>query len=1343
MVRTTLCVLAMSCCRVLSILAAPTAESIEFFEKRIRPILVQDCYECHRSGVSEKGGLALDHREAVLKGGRSGKVIVPGDPEASLLIKAIRHEMDQLTMPKAGARLESSVIADFEKWIRMGAPDPRDRPASDTEIAADNSWDALLRRRASWWSFRPIEKFKIPISDGTSQHPIDLFVRAKLREVGLTPASKAEPRTLVRRLSYVLRGLPPTPEELKEFDHNSSNVTCEKWIDSLLASPRFGEHWARHWMDWVRYADSHGSEGDPMIPYAWRYRDYLIRALNEDVPYDQLLREHLAGDLLAEPRIDRELGINESALGIGHFRMVLHGFAPTDALEERVRNIDDQIDVISKAFLGLTVSCARCHNHKFDAISQKDFYAMYGILAATTPASIGVGAQSSETKPKRAELASIKSKIKPAISDAWLKGADGLAARLVKPAEKLRISISSAKDKRSILHLLFLAEKHNRNVRAAVAEWNPQVKGVSNAVELVKRWSFERGSDETDWIRNGTIEFSPAGGFVVAQDGDRVLDTILPAGMYTHLATSRDRGVFLSPRFKLDHDYNLWLRVAGDGGAVARYVIQNYPRDGSIYPVTRLNGGDWRWIKYPLNYWTGDRMHVELSTAADQAVLADTEAIRSWFGITDVLITRRGEDRPDDRGELNDFLTKVLQELELKNFEDLANGYARALHQALLAWQTDQIDDSQVHFLNQALQLGLVDNSLASASAIKPFVIAYRDLERSLPEPVRAPGLIETAVEEQPLLVRGDHKHPGEIVPRRFLEAFRSTPYQTARSGRSELADDFLGAGRPLSSRVIVNRVWQHMFGRGLVGTPDNFGRLGEPPSHPELLDFLADWFGQNGYSIKKLIRLIATSETWQASSRPPAGASESDPENKFLSHANLRRLEAEAIRDSLFAVSGSLSDEMYGPSVPGTASRRSVYLRVKRNDLDLLLSTFDAPVPSGTKGRREVTNVPGQSLAFLNDTLILELAERWGTRLEHESASRERTEQIEAMFLDALGRRPVSSELQASQRLLDVMKKEKESLSVQHRSLEKELLSKTEQLAAVRSAGRSRVELHRAEVTVNHPRSVPQPAGDWDFSRGLKDQVGNLDSRVFGNARIEDGALLVDGKSSYLATEALNVSLREKTLEAWVQLETLDQQGGGVITVQDLGGEIFDSIVFGEQQTGHWMAGSEFFNRTKDFSGPTETEAEKTPVHIAVTYLSDGTITLYRNGNSYGRSYRSKGPVEFLAGKSQVLFGNRHGTPGSNRNLAGKIFRARLYPRALRPDEIQDLARDHTGIVTDQDLVAALDETERWEYEALEMARTQIQERLKKIDSEKGLLSPWANLAHALFNLKEFIYVQ
>jgi len=399
----------------------------EFFESRIRPVLAQECYQCHAVATKKKGGLLLDSRAGLLKGGSSGPAIVPGKPGESFLLKTIRHEDPELKMPRNGAKLDAGTIRDFETWIARGAFDPRDNPPSKEEVTKETSFDAVLRRRKTWWSFQPITAPPVPAIAGVP-HPVDRFLRSRMG--ALPPAPEAGPRIFVRRCFLILTGLPPAPEDVETFvaDHaKNPQAAVEVLVDRLLASPRFGERWARHWMDMMRYAETHGSEGDPAIPHAWRYRDYLVRALNADVPYAQLVREQIAGDLLEKPRLVD--GLNESALGIGHLRMVLHGFSPTDSLDELVTFTDNQIDTVTKAFLGLTVSCARCHDHKFDALSQADFTALYGIFSSTRPAVIDVNV------PERQALnidriAALKTELKATLAEQWLASVDRTISKL-------------------------------------------------------------------------------------------------------------------------------------------------------------------------------------------------------------------------------------------------------------------------------------------------------------------------------------------------------------------------------------------------------------------------------------------------------------------------------------------------------------------------------------------------------------------------------------------------------------------------------------------------------------------------------------------------------------------------------------------------------------------------------------------------------------------------------------------------------------------------------------------------------------------------------------------------
>ncbi len=595
--------------------AAPTPEQIEFFESRIRPILAQDCYECHSTAGKQKAGLVLDSRAGWQKGGDSGDVIVPGKPGESLLLRTVRHLEPDLKMPKNGPKLEERVVRDFEKWIAMGAPDPRDAPPSAAEVAHDRDWKAVLERRKGWWSFQPVQHPAPPAATSWSAQPVDRFLENAMSARGLAPAADAEPRTILRRLSYVLTGLAPTPEETEQFNRDAAgnlDSAIAGAADRLLASPRFGEQWARHWMDWVRYAETHGSEGDAQIPYAWRYRDYLIRALNADVPYPQLVRENIAGDLLEHPRTNAALGINESALGAGQYRFVLHGFTPTDALDEQVTFTDNQIDTISKAFLGLTVSCARCHNHKFDAISQTDFYALYGVMASCRPALIDVNLPE-KTKRITEEMTELKRGIKGLLVRSWLEQPGEIARRLRawQPADDKQKAALTAGGTGALSPWIKLhglpPEKLAGEWKRLSAEYEDKFARKDLRDEPVLA-SWDSFRIDREFLKSGAgfDEAQSAGRFMIDREGDRIVSRVLPLGVYSSSLSDKQRGILSSPRF-VSQGGTLWLRLRGDGKARARYVVDNYPRTGTVFPKVELTGGADQWVSWNLDYWKGDQ----------------------------------------------------------------------------------------------------------------------------------------------------------------------------------------------------------------------------------------------------------------------------------------------------------------------------------------------------------------------------------------------------------------------------------------------------------------------------------------------------------------------------------------------------------------------------------------------------------------------------------------------------------------------------------------------------------------------------------------------------------------
>ena len=1378
------------------------ADQVDFFERKIRPVLVEHCYQCHNSGGKAEGGLKLDDRAGLLKGGDRGAAVIPGKAEESLLLGAIRHDHDDLRMPQGGPKLKPDVVADFARWIDRGAIDPRDKPPTADELAKATSWESIRERRKQWWSFQPLKSVALPPTDAPGSHPVDRLLAAGRRAAGLAPAPIADRRTLIRRLTFALVGLPPRPEEIEQFVGDSAPDAYERVVDRLLASPRFGERWARHWMDWFRYAETHGSEGDPAIPYAWRYRDYLIRALNADIPYDQLVREHVAGDLLPQPRIDAEQGVNESALGTGHYRMVQHGYVPTDALEEQVRFADNQIDTLSKAVLGLTLSCARCHHHKFDPLSQRDFYGWYGILASCRPAIITV--DTAERRQRhRAELARLKHAIKSKIADAWEASSQHLADQLQKapppasraereqraknkqPVDAWQLAVDEAADSGGRSPLGAWVTMRGRSEKALVDEWQRQARQWSeraqqqaafDAEKFPLRWDLRKdyqnwfklgdglGNKPDDGLDSGLGDGpSAAGEFHILSGGPQVVSNVYPAGVYTHRLSTKENGVLTSPSFPIDCD-EICVRVSGGGGSRVRYVVQNYPRAILIYPSARPNQETNHWYRWDAKYWKGEQGHIEIATASDLPTDIAANDDRSWFGIVEVVGRNADGPVPPETGNP---LFSVLEPTPAppESPAVLADRYAAALGACIRAWRAGAMTDAQAEFLGYFVERRLLPNTMDELPAAAGSVAEYRSLERELPVPIRAPGVQEGTPMDQPLLIRGDHRKPGEVVPRRFLEVFDATPYRTRQSGRLELAASLTDPHNPLVPRVIVNRLWHHLFGVGIVPTTDNFGRLGDEPTQPELLDYLAARFsGQcppdgaaplKPWSLKGMVRLLVTSDAFRSSSHASPQAAELDSDNRQLSHFRVRRLEAEAIRDALLATAGHLDLAAWGPSVSGNGNRRSVYVRVQRNALDPLLGTFDAPEPHMTQGRRTSTNVPAQSLTLLNDPVVVDAAQRWAARIIGPGVNpvsfddRAIQQRIVRMFTEALAREPTADELSRSIDYLRSSMGQDEDAQREVSRLTRETARCRSALEAIASPVRQRLFDQRggedSAAATPAAAALPAPIARWEFETDYSDSIGKLRGEPHGSARLENGGLVLDGRS-HVVVSPLPLRLREKTLEIWVQCDGLDQRGGGVMSVETIGGGVFDAIVYAERDSRQWLSGSNFFARTQPFGGAAESEAQNRPIHLAIVYQEDGTIAAYRDGQPYGEPYSSKSIVTFEPERSQILFGLRHSPPGGNKFFKGSIFQAQLWDRALTREQVAACARRQVRYLSADALLAALPEPDKAEYGRLCDELTEIEHQLRQLAPRLAPSDPrraWQDLAQSIFNLKEFIYVR
>lgn len=801
--------------------AAATDE--EFFELRVRPVLAAKCGSCH--GPASMAGLRVDSREALLQGGARGPAIRPGDSAASLLIRAVTHADPKLKMPPGGRLAESEVEA-LRQWIDAGAPWPQRaaRPAAPSR---------------KHWSFEPVRSVSPPLVEPPewAGSAVDRFLYARMKAQGLSPLPRAAPRTLIRRVTLDLTGLPPDPEQVAAFERDPSPEAFARVVDRLLSSPRYGERWGRFWLDIARYSDDklNSTQDDPR-PNAFRYRDWVIQAFNEDMPYDLFVKAQIAGDLL--PHADKY------EPGVGFYAM-----SPEFQ--------DDRVDATGRGFLALTIGCAQCHDHKFDPIPQKDFYSLLGVFQNTklheTP--LAPEAEVKAWDARKKEIDDLDAAVKAFVKAQALSLAEVLAHRT---ADYLRA-----------------ARSEDPEAAARAAELD---------AETVRRWSeYLTKPPEHSYPLDDPERFAREALRVFARKKE--IDEL----NLIRLGGSKDREVLSQANLvSLEREeYVLWRDLYGDKGLFYYGEEQ----------IGRFLSGEWK-------------RHLETQQAR-----------------------------------------------------------LRALREAL--------------------------------PPRYPFLHSLRDVEK--PANMR-------------IHLRGNPENLGEEAPRRFLQVLceGEPPLFQRGSGRLELAEAIANARNPLTARVIVNRVWRHLFGRGLVGTPSNFGALGEKPSHPDLLDYLASRLVALNWSLKGLQRelLLTRAYATASASRDPEFARNAaiDPANVCLWRGHRERLDAEALRDSLLWASGRLELSVGGP--PGKLEpgyrRRTVYAFVSRRKLDPFLGLFDFPNPNNTAEKRLSTNIPLQRLFFLNSPFILEQAEAFAARLLGPPEAR-----IEQAYRTLYGRLPEPAERQ------------------------------------------------------------------------------------------------------------------------------------------------------------------------------------------------------------------------------------------------------------------------------------------------------------------------------------------
>ena len=917
---------------------------LDFFEKNIRPVLSGSCYECHSQESKKlKGGLLLDTREGLLQGGDSGPALVPGSPEKSLLLTSMRHEHKDpdMAMPPKKDKLAAAVLANFDAWIKIGAPDPR----SGANRAKAAAWDSA--KAADHWAFKPVTNPPVPNTADPKkfvQNPIDSFVLQRLKEHKLTPSTKADKQTLLRRVAYDLTGLPPTAAQLEAFLADKSPNAYEKVVDQLLASPRYGERWGRHWLDIARYADTTGDRANgrqhpPLYPNAWTYRDYVINAFNADLPYDRFILEQIAADRLPESATDKS---KLSAMG---FLTVGKRFMGN---ENDI--LDDRIDVVTKGLMGLTGACARCHDHKFDPIPTKDYYSLHGIFS------------SSEEPGSR-----------PAITD---------------------------------------------------PEGNPAYKGFLAEVEKVNVESRAYEKSEALRLTAGMLE--QAGDYLLAvQDSNKTTDTSKKGGNFRLAARSKGLKAELAA---------VWADQLKQAE-----LVHKKKKDSVLAP----------WV-------TLAALPAEGFEDRALGALAEMAASPSYNAtLVGMLIDKWPTSLADVAAVYTEAFNSLRKELALPEFVGrkagrenvtakvgtvLADAFSEALRKDVFAQDSAMVPDERT----VARTFGV---TYTNAQALFRSKLAAIELAHP-GAPVRAMTLVDKAApKDSNVLIRGEAKNLGPKVPRRFLTLLGgddSKPF-TQGSGRLELAQSIASRDNPLTARVIVNRVWQWHFGEAIVRTPSDFGTRSEPPTHPELLDWLSTWLMDHGWSLKQLNKLIVTSATYQQESKMSDNAMASDPTNQWLWRFNVQRLDFEQVRDTLLTVSDNLDASTIGgrpfqlagastatvanekkryasldPTVlPATSNRRTVYAMIDRASLPEMFTTFDFANPEISTGERVLTTVPQQALFMMNSPFIAEQVRSLFERKDFPRAGSDE-DKVRFIFRTALQRLPSAKELETARDFLD-----------------------------------------------------------------------------------------------------------------------------------------------------------------------------------------------------------------------------------------------------------------------------------------------------------------------------------
>lgn len=1005
----------------------PIADQLEFFERTIRPALVEHCQNCH-GAEKQRGGLRVDSREALLEGGDNGPAIVPGHADESLFIRAIQHRSNEdLKMPPKG-RMPAPILAALTSWIDQGAPwsdeikqpRPLQNTTSDPADSKPASRSLFSEEQKKFWAFQPPVEPPLPAVQTKKwiQSPIDQFLLARLEAKGLAPARSADRRTLIRRATYDLIGVPPTPVEVTEFLADTQPGAFARVVDRLLADPRYGERWGRHWLDLARYADSNGMDENVAMSLAYRYRDYVISAFNSDLPFNEFVQEQIAGDLLAAKngsprRVERTVATGFLSIGP---KML----AEDDPVKMEMDIIDEQVDTIGRTFMGMTIGCARCHDHKFDPIPTADYYSLAGIFKSTkTMANHKVVAMWNE---------------RPIANDQELARSNVLKAKASSIGTKIKELKTSARaellvESRRVADYLLAADANlERDEILSKLVTNPLSESSEGIRVIVEAENFARGNAAKDSktygqgigiiLNGGTLPNRVEYDLNIPETGAYQLE-IRFAALEARPVKIHLGGVLVHKRA-----LNLTTGSWNPDGQQWAVIGVEYLQAGQTTLVIECQGAFphidkiglvLRPLPLPLNAMIFDQSkETQKSSRPLNPGLISlwSQAIQKSRGTHDSVFSAWHELNGNSSGFTSfvgpetPWYAELMAEPQPTTKLELATRYEALFHRISAKKPENGPLQAFVDDPDGPLTLPRNLSSLYPTELVTQLNALDTEKKRLEVDAENFPKAI--AVEEQnptdlKVHIRGSHLTLGEVAPRRFLRIIDgelSAPLVVQASGREELARWMTKPDHPLTSRVMVNRLWRWHFGEGLVRSTENFGRLGEQPDQPELLDWLARRFVEDRWSIKAMHRRIMASSAYQMSTDLNTQAAQIDPDNRLLWRMNRRRLEAETIRDSMLSVAGSLDPMMGGTVletknhayVSSTASERgegryskpirSVYLPVIRSGVYDVFQAFDFADPSGPNGSRATTTVAPQALFLLNDRLILDASKALANRL-------------------------------------------------------------------------------------------------------------------------------------------------------------------------------------------------------------------------------------------------------------------------------------------------------------------------------------------------------------------------